>query len=161
MLTIIQIQLALKTIKNILIIFNGSFFVGVIWIIICYVTDKVKHYREEEGTAIEDTGDFIDVNELKSYSNYDQAIIVVYFAFTSLSTVGFGDFHPINSNERLFGVVILVFGVSIFSICMNNFNEMIANIKEFNETLDDGHNLSRFFSLCENFNHGKPLNQQL
>ena len=43
MLRIIQIQLALKTLKNSLIIFNGSFFVGVIWIIICYVDDKIVH----------------------------------------------------------------------------------------------------------------------
>lgn len=85
----------------------------------------------------------------------------MYFAFTSLSTVGFGDFCPISTSERVLGVVMLMFGVSIFSICMNNFNEMIANIKEFNETLDDGHNLSRFFSVCENFNHGKAIDQHL
>ena len=34
-------------------------------------------------------------------------------------------------------------------------------MKEFNRELDDGDNLSRFFSVCERFNERKPLNFQL
>lgn len=31
-------------------------------------------------------------------------------------------------------------------------------MKEFNQTLDDGDSLSRFFGVIERFNHGKPIN---
>jgi len=31
----------------------------------------------------------------------DQSIIVVYWAFTTLSTVGFGDYNPRSDSERL------------------------------------------------------------
>jgi len=38
----------------------------------------------------------------------------MYFSFTSLSTVGFGDYHPRSNSERLIGAAMLVFGVAIF-----------------------------------------------
>ena len=46
------------------------------------------------------------------------AVGVLYFSFTSLSTVGFGDYHPTNDLERIIGAFILCFGVAIFSIVM-------------------------------------------
>ena len=62
------------------------------------------------------------------YENYDDytankraAVIAVYYSFTSLSTVGFGDYHPRSNPERLFVAFILLFGVSIFSYCMGIF----------------------------------------
>ena len=44
--------------------------------------------------------------------------MAVYFTFTTLSTVGFGDYHPRSDIERIVGAVILFFGVAIFSIFM-------------------------------------------
>lgn len=85
----------------------------------------------------------------------------MYFAFTSLSTVGFGDYTPRSDSERVVGSVMLLFGVAIFSVIMGRFIEMVHQMKEFNRELDDGDNLSRFFSVCERFNERKPLNLQL
>ena len=42
-------------------------------------------------------------------------IILVYFTFTSLSTIGFGDFAPRSDLERLLTAFILFIGVSLFS----------------------------------------------
>ena len=42
----------------------------------------------------------------------------MYYSFTSLSTVGFGDFHPRSDFERLVCAAMLTFGVAIFSILM-------------------------------------------
>jgi hypothetical protein len=53
---------------------------------------------------------------------------MVYFAFTSLSTVGFGDFNPRSNVERLFTSVVLLLGVSVFSYIMGNFIEIIDDI---------------------------------
>ena len=56
-----------------MIIFNGSFFVGVIWIIICYVSDKMRHKDELSTLEIEpveeETDVFLDKYDLRSYSN--------------------------------------------------------------------------------------------
>jgi hypothetical protein len=56
-------------------------------------------------------------------------VIAVYFAFTSLSTVGFGDYCPRSDLERLLGSIMLLFGVSIFSMAMGRFIEMVEQIK--------------------------------
>ena len=52
---------------------------------------------------------------------------MVYYAFTSLSTVGFGDYHPRSDEERLFCAMILLFGVAIFSYMMGIFIEILSD----------------------------------
>ena len=53
------------------------------------------------------------------------AISMTYFAFTSLSTVGFGDIRPYSDAERIFCAIILLIGVAIFSIIMGNFSDIL------------------------------------
>jgi len=50
---------------------------------------------------------------------------MTYFSFTSLSTVGFGDFNPKSEGERLMCAFILLFGVAIFSVVMSNFSDIL------------------------------------
>ena len=75
----------------------------------------------------------------------DKTVLLMYFAFTSLSTVGFGDYHPRSDFERLCCSFILLFGVAIFSIIMGNFAEILVSFNTFNAGLDDGDNLTKFF----------------
>ena len=72
----------------------------------------------------------------KNQEDYKIAISQTYFAFTSLSTVGFGDFYPISDYERLMGSVILLLGVSMFSYIMSKFIEMMDIIKDSNKEMD-------------------------
>ena len=71
----------------------------------------------------------------------------MYYAFTSLSTVGFGDYHPRSDMERLFCALILLFGVAIFSYVMGIFISILGTYNSLNADLDDGDNLSKFFGL--------------
>ena len=50
---------------------------------------------------------------------------MVYFAFTSLSTIGFGDFHPHSDAERVVIAIVLLFGVAIFSYMLGIFIEIL------------------------------------
>ena len=56
-------------------------------------------------------------------------VTLTYFMFTSLSTVGLGDYHPRSNIERLIGALLLLFGVAITSYIMDNLNSMILKIK--------------------------------
>jgi hypothetical protein len=85
-------------------------------------------------------------------------LITMYYAFTSLSTVGFGDYYPISNPERILCTIILLFGVAIFSYIMSIFIEMLNSFKEANADLDDGDELARFFGLLKKFNNGKSIN---
>ena len=53
-------------------------------------------------------------------------IIGMYFAFTTLSTVGFGDYAPRSNVERAVGAFVLIAGVAMFSFLMGNFLEILT-----------------------------------
>ena len=94
--------------------------------------------------------------------NWMEVIIIAsYFAFTSLSTVGFGDYHPRGNLERFVTAFILLFGVAIFSYIMGNFIEILAEFKEFNMDIGDGDSLSKFFGTLRYFNGEKMINDDL
>lgn len=48
-------------------------------------------------------------------------VLLMYFSYTTLSTVGFGDFNPRSDLERLFCILVLLLGVGIFGFILGNF----------------------------------------
>ena len=61
----------------------------------------------------------------------------MYFAFTSLSTVGFGDYYPVSDSERLFASLLLLSGVAMFSYILESFMAQINLVKKINEPFGD------------------------
>jgi hypothetical protein len=64
---------------------------------------------------------FITKNDLNANDDFRNMVLALYFSFTTLSTVGFGDFAPVSNFERVIGSIIMVFGVTLFSIIMGDF----------------------------------------
>ena len=56
---------------------------------------------------------------MEEKSSWENLTIVVYFMFTTLSTVGFGDFNPKSEIERVIMTFILLVGVATFSYIMS------------------------------------------
>ena len=73
-----------------------------------------------------------DWNIIKDQDKSRVIIIQMYFMMTSLSTVGFGDYYPTNNYERIFGSVILLAGVAVFSYIMSKLATMIINFNVMN-----------------------------
>ena len=140
----VMINFLLKIGKLVIIIVNISYFLGFIFYIFCDL------FMEQFGD-LDDDRYFIREFDLSSHanhrSNWQIGIILVYYAFTSLSTVGFGDFNPRSDLERLFCSMILLFGVAIFSYIMGTFIEILGAYQSLNEDLDDGDSLTQFFAL--------------
>lgn len=103
---------------------------------------------------------FITRKNLDKKNPFDVMVIVLYFSFTTLSTVGFGDFVPRTNDERIVGIFILVFGVAIFSIIMGSFVEILQKFKSLNEEFSD-ERLSSFFEIMRHFNNNQLIDQQL
>ena len=55
----------------------------------------------------------------------DVLLVLIYYSFTSLTTVGFGDFHPRSNLERIVVALGLMLGVAIFSWIMGNFIDIV------------------------------------
>lgn len=85
----------------------------------------------------------------------------MYFTFTSLSTVGFGDLHPRNDPERLMCAFILITGVAMFSYILSIFIQILAEFSLLLEELDDSDNLVKFLKIIQRFNGGRPLEADL
>lgn len=69
-----------------------------------------------------------------------------YFLFTTLSTVGFGDFYPKSDLERLTGAFVLLAGVALFSYMIGEILYMINTLKNFGKEEHDA-DLDKFFNL--------------
>jgi hypothetical protein len=88
-------------------------------------------------------------------------IVVIYFAFTTLATVGYGDFHAINDSERILFSFILLFGTAVFSFIMGNFIEILLSYKDVTADNEDSSNLTSWLGLMARFNKGRPLPKEM
>ena len=98
----------------------------------------------------------------KFYEKTNEEILwaIVYYAFTSLSTVGFGDFRPWNDAERLCCAAILLVGVTVFSFIMEEFIQIMYTIILMDGESDEQERLYKFFNVIKAFNSGKPISDQ-
>jgi len=90
-------------------------------------------------------------------SNHDKVITMTYYAFTSLSTVGLGDYHPVTSWERSVCAFILLFGVAITSLIIENFMRMILQMNNLRKSFEESDKLSLFLGTMEKFNGDRSL----
>jgi len=82
---------------------------------------------------------------------------MTYFTFTTLATIGFGDYHPLADEERLWTVFVFISGVSVISYLMGVFTEIINKFQKLNKELDEGDRLELFFSLMKKLNGEKDI----
>jgi hypothetical protein len=61
-------------------------------------------------------------------SIFKVVITLMYFMLTTLSTVGYGDYYPSSIAEKIVGIFIEIVGVTIFSILMNQFIDVVLNL---------------------------------
>ena len=107
----------LKFIKMFFIIITLCYYSGLLWVIYCEVASQRTN-------AEDDTYFFIEY-DLKQRDDMDNLKLAMYYAWTSLSTVGFGDLYPQNSEERLLcSFIFLLIGVNCFAYISSSFIEI-------------------------------------
>ena len=122
---LMMVKYFVGTCQIIVIIMSISYFLGVIWFMFCFEIWDHWESRTELDSEVYNIQTFITEYNVEPDSDqrthsHDMALLM-YFAYTTLSTVGFGDFHPKSDWERLFGIVILLLGVAIFGLILGNF----------------------------------------
>lgn len=133
------------------------------WYIICLELDHAtESFRMTADPAIYNIETYNDANGLifdpanngDFEANLEKMIQLMYFAYTTLSTVGFGDKTPRSDMERLIICVILLLGVSLFGYILGIFNSIIEEFKSFDADIDEGNELRMFFSCIKHYNRG-------
>ena len=66
-------------------------------------------------------GQFDDNQCIKKFSHGKQILIMIYYSFTTFSTVGLGDYHPRSNFERLLIAPGMFFGVMCVAYLSNEF----------------------------------------
>ena len=156
----------IKIFKLGLIIVNICYFLGLFWFIFCDVFLDIEEERDYSDWTPEElerknTEYFLDYYDLHDNSAFRNTIIGLYFGFTTLSTVGFGDFTPRSNVERSFGAFVLLSGVALFSYLMGNFIEILDEYQNLNKDLDDGDTLAKFFGMMKHYNNGESIDYGL
>ena len=146
--TIVIIKYLMKTIRLFIILVFISYYVGIFAYIIFDFSDP-------------ELDTFNDAYDMFGRSKGEKVVLMQYFAFTSLSTVGFGDINPKSNIERIATSIILLMGVAIFSYIMGMFTEILNTFLTLNASLSDDENLAKFFGLIQRFNKNKSLNSVL
>lgn len=90
-----------------------------------------------------------------------QTITAMYYALTTLSTTGLGDFYPITDRERLLGILLIFFGVIMFSYILGELRFLISNIDSLNGEIEYNDELDNFFLLLTKFNYGNQIDIEL
>jgi potassium voltage-gated channel Eag-related subfamily H protein 8 len=139
-----------KISRLIIIAIICTYFVGCIWYML------VENFNTEEDKNNGNT--FIHVFGIdKLEDTYTRVIISCYFALTTLSTVGYGDLYPISTNEKLFGIVVMLLGIVFFSRIMGSFIEIISNYDKRMGSIDRGTELHNWMTLLTRYTNNKPL----
>ena len=98
--------------------------------------------------------------KIKGKSEKEIVIIAIYFAFTTLSTVGFGDFYPCSDFERFIGGWVLFIGDIMFSYIMGYFIEKLESFKALHEDENEDEELQKFLLAIRHFNDKKRINNK-
>lgn len=84
---------------------------------------------------------------------------MVYYSFTTLGTIGLGDYHPFADEERIFIAFLFVSGTSVFSYMMGIFIEIVKKFQQLNKDLDNGDELSKFLLVIKRFNGNQEISK--
>ena len=95
---------------------------------------------------------FITYYGLNNKNDLTRYITMIYYTFTTLATVGFGDYHPCADEEMILAVRVFLSGVSVISYLMGIFSEILKKFQKLNVDFDEGDQLAIFFSLMKKLN---------
>ena len=146
----IKIMYMFRVFRLVVTILSLSYFLGTLW----YIFSKRITNSPDDYT-------FYNYYGLYNNSDSENLIIVVYFAFTTLSTVGFGDYCPKSEAERVITCFILLIGVACLSYIMGQFIEILTNFQTVTADNEDSENLSKWLGLLSHFNKGRPLSREM
>lgn len=144
-----------------------TYLVGIMWCIL--IGYSINNWTPDSFKASDDFDNFfLSFGIDMSYANQEgimdfensflhQTTTFIYFAFTTLSTVGFGDYYPVSSFEHLSGSVLLLAGVATFSYIMGIFTEIINKFLALDEESEDSENLMKFFKMMKRFNGSREI----
>lgn len=142
----------IKTIRLCLSIMIFAYFIGSYWYIFSIMAQSLMD-RLRPLDHVDSFANYEHGLNLSQQTPEQKVLISMYFAFTSLSTVGFGDYYPVSDLERLVGSFVLLAGVAMFSYILSDLLSQIELIKKQDALPGNEEDLDRFFATLQGFNY--------
>lgn len=79
-------------------------------------------------------------------------VISTYYALTTLSTTGLGDYYPVSDSERLVASIFFLGGVGLFSYFTGELSYMLAKSLNLDKEISKEDELDDFFTMLMMFN---------
>ena len=73
---------------------------------------------------------WIMIENIQDSSIMEQYITSLYWAFTTLCTVGYGDFHPCTTDERMISIFCMITSSMMFAYIIDDIGKMISNYNQ-------------------------------
>ena len=161
---ILYILFGIQMIEIILAIFGICYVFCMLWIILTeFVEDFLLdvNYRDLN-PKIPSENFILETNFMPEFGiiNYSEVAVlktVYYFVFTTLTTVGLGDYYPVGDYERLFGIPMMFVGVLIFSYVIGIYGEILEKFKLIEEEFHEENKLGQFIDTIKHFNDNEGL----
>lgn len=128
---IMAISFFLKFLEVIIIIICCCYYFAMVFKILCELQNEILGWDNFGEEGVDEPEHFTSFYGISPEGTWgmDAMIVLCYFSFTSLTTVGFGDYNPRSDWERLFIAFGLLMGVAIFSVIMGIFMGIIDQYK--------------------------------
>ena len=125
----IKLQQFTSLIRLVVLIIILTYFIGIFWFLFAKIStsdELVGWEGDDEDSPHVVGGYFLNSSNwsIINESGGKQTLIAMYFALTSMSTTGFGDFYPVTDSERLIYAFMMLCGVCIFAYFEGEFSRM-------------------------------------
>jgi hypothetical protein len=90
---------------------------------------------------------------------HERLVTCMYFALTTLATVGYGDYSPCSVSEKIVGSAIQILGVTFFSVLMNQFIDVVLSMRTASGFNNSDDKLQNWFDIIKFIKNQKHKNK--
>ncbi|KAI4380946.1 hypothetical protein MLD38_007074 [Melastoma candidum] len=89
----------------------------------------------------------IAMGNFHNKSLWQRYITTIYWSITTLTTTGYGDLHPVNTNEMVFDIFYMLFNLGLTSYIIGNMTNLVVHgtsrTRKFRDTIQAASNFAR------------------